>query len=626
METSIVLSSSEETLTKLKSCLKFWTELNDLRKFCDVILQTEDGGAFAVRKAIMAVCSPYFRALFTSKMTRKSRSKFVIPGVSGTMLQMIIHYAYSGVTDVTEDNVVTLLPAADQFNVLGMLKDCTDFLLEKMDAENCIGFVDFAKCFFLLDLQKAAESYLLSHFADVVTKSEEFLEMPLEAVLALLNHDRINVRNEELVWEAGIRWIDHRSFERKRHVDAIMRCVRLGLMETQYFMEKVKVHKYVENNESCKPIVIDTLRFLWDLEMIGQKKDVVETPFLATPRIPYSILFTIGGWSGGSPTNLIETYDTKADRWIKVEEVDPAGSRAYHKLAVIGFDIYVIGGFDGNDYFNSCRCFNAVTKQWRDIAPMHSKRCYVSVAALGDLVYAMGGYDGHHRQNTVERYDKYTNQWTFVTPMNVQRSDASATTLNGRIYIVGGFNGSECLASAEFYNPQTDQWTTTPSMKQRRSGVSIISHHGQIYALGGFNGISRLVNGEKYDPETDQWSPIPDMFNPRSNFAIEVMDDMIFVIGGFNGVTTIYHVECYDERTGEWYEATDMNSYRSALAACVVQGLPNVDDYIHQNRSGLMEEKRQKLLQQQAVQEGRARMPTPILGNEQQQEEDEEDI
>lgn len=30
------------------------------------------------------------------------------------------------------------------------------------------------------------------------------------------------------------------------------------------------------------------------------------------------VLFAIGGWSGGSPTAFIETYDTRADRWIKV--------------------------------------------------------------------------------------------------------------------------------------------------------------------------------------------------------------------------------------------------------------------------------------------------------------------
>lgn len=63
------------------------------------------------------------------------------------------------------------------------------------------------------------------------------------------------------------------------------------------------------------------------------------------------------------------------------------------------------------------------------------------------------------------------------------------------------------------------------------------------------------------------------------------------------GVTTIYHVECYDEKTNEWYEATDMNLYRSALSACVIDGLPNVEDYIHKHRDRLMEERRQKLIE-----------------------------
>lgn len=39
-----------------------------------------------------------------------------------------------------------------------------------------------------------------------------------------------------------------------------------------------------------------------------------------------------------------------------------------------------------------------------------------------------------------------------------------------------------------------------------------------------------------------------------------------------------------------------MNIYRSALSACVIMGLPNVEDYIHKHRERLMEEKRQKLL------------------------------
>ena len=34
------------------------------------------------------------------------------------------------------------------------------------------------------------------------------------------------------------------------------------------------------------------------------------------------VMFAVGGWSGGSPTNVIESYDTRADRWISIGDVD----------------------------------------------------------------------------------------------------------------------------------------------------------------------------------------------------------------------------------------------------------------------------------------------------------------
>lgn len=88
------------------------------------------------------------------------------------------------------------------------------------------------------------------------------------------------------------------------------------------------------------------------------------------------------------------------------------------------------------------RCFNAVTKSWKEIAPMHARRCYVSTTVLDDMIFAMGGYDGHHRQNTAEKYDHKSNQWTLIAPMNMQRSDASACTLNGE----------NCFLSFFFFN------------------------------------------------------------------------------------------------------------------------------------------------------------------------------
>lgn len=136
---------------------------------------------------------------------------------------------------------------------------------------------------------------------------------------------------------------------------------------------QVKEHRYVRNRADCKPYIIETLKFMYDLQLTTNTADSI-APSLARPRYPYEMLFAFGGWSGGSPTAFVESYDTKSDRWTRVYEEDPYGPRAYHGTIVIGLDIYLIGGFDGLEYFNSCRKFNTATKMWQEVAPMNCKR------------------------------------------------------------------------------------------------------------------------------------------------------------------------------------------------------------------------------------------------------------
>lgn len=94
------------------------------------------------------------------------------------------------------------------------------------------------------------------------------------------------------------------------------------------------------------------------------------TPPLAMPRLPHEVIFAIGGWSGGTSKGCIETYDTRADRWVNIQTEDPAGPRAYHGTAVIGYKIYSVGGYDGVEYFNTCRVFDAVKKTWKEVSSM----------------------------------------------------------------------------------------------------------------------------------------------------------------------------------------------------------------------------------------------------------------
>lgn len=153
----------------------------------------------------------------------------------------------------------------------------------------------------------------------VAQRSEEILDLPIKELTALIGADELNVKSEDTVWELVLKWIDYDPQSRKEFIVDLMKNIRLGLLDTQFFLENVKDHPYVTGNEACRPIIIETLKFLYDLEIITQKDGEVPTPKIARPRVPHEILFAIGGWSGRSPTNFIETYDTRADRWVKVD-------------------------------------------------------------------------------------------------------------------------------------------------------------------------------------------------------------------------------------------------------------------------------------------------------------------
>ena len=230
-------------------------------------------------------------------MFNTDRRQVVIPGVSAEIMGLIIDYAYTREAEVTPDNIECLLPAADQFHVLGLVKMCCEYLQSEMSSENCIGIRIFAKSYFCHSLERTAFRYLMQNISDVVTNSNEYLQLNVEEVEDILRSDDLNVKNEEMVFDAVLRWIDYDPEHRKCQIARLLKCIRLGLLTTQYFVEKVKVHPYVKDSEACKPIVIETLKFLYDLDMDDDKDLDLSNP-LARPRVPHEVLFVVGGWSG----------------------------------------------------------------------------------------------------------------------------------------------------------------------------------------------------------------------------------------------------------------------------------------------------------------------------------------
>uniref|UniRef100_A0AAZ1XVV0 BACK domain-containing protein n=1 Tax=Oreochromis aureus TaxID=47969 RepID=A0AAZ1XVV0_OREAU len=137
------------------------------------------------------------------------------------MMALIIDFAYTGSVSITEKNAVELLMAADQLNVMDIVKLCCDFLGEQLCPENCVGIWQFTKVCLLPELRAKAYHYIINNFEQVVLE-EEFLQLTVEEVADILDREDLNVQLETTVYEALIKWISHVPAEREQHLTALL--------------------------------------------------------------------------------------------------------------------------------------------------------------------------------------------------------------------------------------------------------------------------------------------------------------------------------------------------------------------------------------------------------------------
>ncbi|KAH8035268.1 hypothetical protein HPB51_004509 [Rhipicephalus microplus] len=401
-------------------------------------------------------------------------TNITVAGVRGDVMAALLEYVYTNRVTLNSENVLSMLLVAQRFKIERIVQKCHEFLSKDISVANCVRILEFAKEHKHPSLVDMALNFISGNFDEVATTNQDFVRISYDDLKALLSSDDLNVADEGKAFSAAIKWTSADVPNRHRFLPSLLSAVR-------------------------------------------------------------DILFVIGGWSNGSATSLVESYDCRANRWLTFLNDRDIMPRAYHGLVALDNLIYMIGGFDGSQCFNCVRCFNPLLHRWTERACMYVARCYVSVAVLDGKIYALGGYDGDRRTNTAERYDPATNTWSLIADMNDQRSDACATVLGSKVYIVGGFTGQQVLNTAEFYDPKANVWTYIRAMSMPRSGVRAISYQDTVYVLGGFNGNNRLATGEKYDLLRDRWIELPNMHTPRSNFAVAVIDDLLFAIGGFNG-------------------------------------------------------------------------------------------
>ncbi|XP_022090242.1 kelch-like protein 17 [Acanthaster planci] len=532
---------------------------------CDIVLKVGDKTIMA-HKLVLASCSAYFHAMFTSDMSESRQSEVHLRDIEAQAVEQLVQFAYTAEINIGEKNVQSLLPAASLLQLHSVRDACCKFLLGQLDPSNCLGIRRFADMHGCYDLEQSSHLYSLQNFNHVVN-TEEYLHLPADEVMQLISSEQLNITSEEDVFNAVVLWVRADMPTRQRYVAKLMERVRLPLLTRDFLVNTVETEPIIRSSPECKDLLIEALKY----HLLPEQRAVMQSPRTQERHNSACVpmLFCVGGGSLFAIHSECECYDPRSDTWHPLAPM--SSRRARLGVATVGRLVYAVGGYDGSNDLALVESYNPQTNTWKEITPMGTKRSCLAVASLNGLLYAIGGYDGASCLNSVERYDPLTNTWTSVAAMATRRRYVKVAVMDGCLYALGGYDGSCHLSSVERYDPQTNSWAQMPHMISRRSSTAAAVVEGVLYVVGGNDGAACLSSAERFNPDINLWEPVPSMSIRRSTHDAVAMDGQLYVVGGNDGSSSLNSVERYDPKSHHWNTINTMVTRRSSVGVTVTK-------------------------------------------------------
>jgi hypothetical protein len=241
--------------------------------------------------------------------------------------------------------------------------------------------------------------------------------------------------------------------------------------------------------------------------------------------------WTLGGQTYWGLTGLVEYYNLNTgatemkSAWMMPQPVQAAGA------AAIGTKIYVVGGFDGEQYLNTLQVFDTVAQTWETKTPAPSSLYLPVVVTYGNKLYVFSGY-------TTLEYDPGGDAWTAKAGPPVFSSEYAAGTRygnTGKIWLLGGYGVTS--NKVREYDAFADTWSDRPDLVYPHMFPAAVNYGTRVFCLQGYDATWNYQKAAEYF--TTKWVPGVFISQPLIYPMATCLTDKIYVLGG----QTYYYID-----------------------------------------------------------------------------------
>ncbi|XP_052004881.1 kelch-like protein 23 isoform X2 [Xyrauchen texanus] len=428
--------------------------------FTDITLQCSSGEVFHCHKAVLSARSSYFRVMFTLDMRERIKDIINLPCIDGEILGALVNYVYTSKVSITQSNVQSLLETADLLQFSSLKNACENFLMRVLDVDNCIGMQSFAELHVCPALEREARRVILGRFEEL-KHQEEFLEMDLQKLMVILATENLNIRKDETLLEAVVRWVAHDTVTRIDHLPELLSCIDLQV-DDLYLVTALGLHRRCSESKLLS-LILSSLKPSKGFSQCCKKLTCS--------------LYVIGGYYW-HPLCEVHIWDPISNTWVQGKDM-PDFARESYSVVLLGPTIYVTGGYrtETVDALDTVWIYNTDSDEWTKGCPMNTARYYHCSVALHGGIYVIGGYTGGAPTRETEFFDPLKKTWLPVAEMIQGVGNATACVVNDRIYVTGGhygYKGSCTYEKIQTYRADINEWSiATISPHPEKSGSDI---------------------------------------------------------------------------------------------------------------------------------------------------------
>ena len=499
-------------------CVEMMKRLNIQRKqghLCDITLITKDDQELKAHRNILSAASPFFCKLLQSDMKENREGIVRLEEISGSVMEDVLEFIYTGTVEVTEENAEELVVATNYLLVTNLKTISGRFIQQQMCELNCISTFYFAEKYDCEELLNESKSFIHANFASVADMNE-FLSLEAKEVERWISSDEIVIETEADVFQIAQKWVEHNKSERKAAFEELLRHVRLVFVSRDYLLNVV-TNELVRDNADCLRLVSNAIKlttFSSDVNLPQSPRKGLETRAIVACAGKYACCYIPDKdewkclpellWERDHETPMIRFRDQlyMLQGWSQVQRYDPVFNGwsllhlnlfSFDYLTTVRGELYGVTLIqsDTEDEETHIEKFSVEQNSWQTIfTSFESCREESCVIGSANYLYLLGGKSSSTSEYLpkADRFDIMEKKWEEITDMQQARGGAFGVASQEKIFVAGGADEeSTVLKTCEVYNISTNEWQLIANLNVYRTHGSMVCLGGTLYVLGGFD-------------------------------------------------------------------------------------------------------------------------------------------